>query len=148
MSTTGKVVKNEYEGHYVLTVSMNGGTKYMKAFDKNVNYEDALQEVLKDIQVSEPEVKQTEPTVLLKMEQHTDKYVATAKWGNVDVRIESTSQDNLLHELHKLVVEARMWHDSMNWLLCDESEIRGSLGSLFSFEREEESSPQVFVDFQ
>ena len=113
MSTTGKVVKDEYEGHYVLTVSMNGGTKYMKAFDKNVNYEDALQEVLKDIQVSEPEVKQTEPTVLLKMEQHTDKYVATAKWGNVDVRIESTSPDNLLHELHKLVVEARMWHDSM-----------------------------------
>ena len=118
MSTTSKVIKDEYEGHYVPTVSMKGGTKYMKAFDKSVDYEDALQEVLKDIQVSEPEVKQTEPTVLLKMEQHADKYVATAKWGNVDVRIESTlesnSPDNLLHELHKLIVNARMWKYSVD----------------------------------
>ena len=53
MSTTGdRVLKDEFDDCYVLTVRMNDQTKYMRVFSKSVNYEDALNQVLNDIQVN------------------------------------------------------------------------------------------------
>lgn len=47
----GLITKDEFDDCYVLSVRMNDQTKYMRVFSKSVNYEDALNQVLNDIQV-------------------------------------------------------------------------------------------------
>ena len=48
----GLITCTDYEGYFVLTVKIEGQTKYMRAFDASVNKEDTLDQVLNDIQVN------------------------------------------------------------------------------------------------
>lgn len=48
----GLITCTDFEGYYVLSVALDNQTKYMRAFTSETNKEDALEQVLKDIQVS------------------------------------------------------------------------------------------------
>lgn len=53
MSTTGDRIEcTEGDGYFVLTVILSNQTKYMRAFIVGTNREEALDQVLADIQVS------------------------------------------------------------------------------------------------
>lgn len=48
----GLITCTDFEGYYVLTVALDNQTKYMRAFNAETNKEEALDQVLRDIQVS------------------------------------------------------------------------------------------------
>ena len=53
MSTTGdRITCQEFEEYFVLTVTMDNQAKYMRAFITGTNKDEALDQVLNDIQVS------------------------------------------------------------------------------------------------
>lgn len=53
LSSTDRIECEEFDTHYVLKVSIKGSCIYMKAFDPDKDRDDALDEVLRDIQVME-----------------------------------------------------------------------------------------------
>ena len=48
----GLITCTDFDGYYVLSVAMDNQTKYMRAFTAETNKDEALDQVLRDIQVS------------------------------------------------------------------------------------------------